>query len=128
MTSFRSRRGQTLVEFALVLPLFVLIVVGLFNVGYGIYAYNTVANAARSAARVAVVNQSAGAVEGEARRQTVALSEARVSVTQAACNTLGCPYGVTVTYDFEPIAPLIGDLFNPTISSTAVMSVESENP
>ena len=121
-------RGQTLVEFALVVPLFVLIVVGLFNVGYGIYAYNTVANAARTAARVAVVNQSAADVEAEARRQTVALNDDRVTVTQAGCADLGCPYSVTVTYDFEPIAPLIGDLFDPTISSTAVMSVESENP
>ena len=37
-------------------------------------------------------------------------------------------FSVTVTFDYTPSTPLIGDLFNPTLSSTAVMPVEYENP
>ena len=44
-------------EFALVLPIFLLIVFGVFDLGRGVFAYNTVANAAREGARVAAVNQ-----------------------------------------------------------------------
>src|SRR6185312_16248181 len=53
-----SRRGQALVEFALVLPIFILLLVGIFDFGRAIYAYNTISNAAREAVRVGVVDQS----------------------------------------------------------------------
>ncbi len=53
----RDPRGQGLVEFAVALPIIVLIFFGIFDLGRGVYAYNTIANAARAGARVAVVNQ-----------------------------------------------------------------------
>jgi len=58
--SSRSRRGrgQALVEFALILPVFLLIFFGIIDAGRLIFTYNTIANASRSAARVAIVNQS----------------------------------------------------------------------
>ena len=48
-------RGQGLVEFALVIPIFFLVVFGLIDGARLIFAYNTVAQAARDAARTAVV-------------------------------------------------------------------------
>jgi Flp pilus assembly protein TadG len=53
----RGAPGQGLVEFALVFPLIILLLMGIFDLGRAIYAYNTVANAARQGARVAAVNQ-----------------------------------------------------------------------
>jgi Flp pilus assembly protein TadG len=53
----RDKRGQGLVEFALVFPIIILIFFAIFDLGRGVYAYNTLANAARVGARVAVVNQ-----------------------------------------------------------------------
>ena len=56
-TSRRSRsRGQGLVEFALVLPVFMVILIGMVDLGRAIWANNSVANAAREAARFAAVN------------------------------------------------------------------------
>ncbi len=52
-----GRRGQSLVEFALVVPIVVLLLIAVFDVGRGVYAYTSIANAARVGARVAVVNQ-----------------------------------------------------------------------
>jgi len=46
-----------LVEFALVLPVILVIFFGIFDLGRAVYAYNTLANAARQGARVAAVNQ-----------------------------------------------------------------------
>ena len=51
-------RGQALVEFALVFPIIALILFGIFDVGRAVYAYNTIANAARQGVRVAIVNQA----------------------------------------------------------------------
>lgn len=115
-------------EFALIIPIFILVVVGLFDVGRAVYGYNTVANAARAAARVAIVNQNAADIEDRAREMAVGLSMADVTVTQDACDFAGCLYGVTVTWDYEPATPLIGDLFDPQISSTTEMVVEFTGP
>ena len=54
----RRERGQSLVEFALVLPVLLLFIFGIVDAGRLIYTYNTVSNAARDGARVAIVNQS----------------------------------------------------------------------
>jgi Flp pilus assembly protein TadG len=53
----RAGGGQSLVEFALAFPVFILIVFGLVDVGRLVYTYNTLSNAARDGARVAAVNQ-----------------------------------------------------------------------
>jgi Flp pilus assembly protein TadG len=49
-------RGQGLVEFALVLPIFMVILIGMVDLGRAIWANNSVANAAREAARFASVH------------------------------------------------------------------------
>lgn len=50
------RRGQALVEFSLVLIPFVLIIMGIFDLGRGIYMMNGTAEAAREIARVTSVH------------------------------------------------------------------------
>ena len=49
-------RGQGLVEFALVLPVFMVILIGMVDLGRAIWANNSVANASREAARFASVH------------------------------------------------------------------------
>ena len=48
--------GQSLVEFALVLPIFLAILIGMVDIGRAVWANNAVANAAREATRYAVVH------------------------------------------------------------------------
>jgi Flp pilus assembly protein TadG len=121
-------RGQALVEFALVIPIFILLLVGLFDIGRAVWNYNTVANAAREAVRVAVVNQDQTAVRTAAKEAGVSLGLTDADITLVPCANQECPYSVTVTYDYEPATPLISGIFNPTLSSTSVMPVEYENP
>lgn len=54
----RRSRGQSLVEFALIFPVLMLLLFGIFDFGRAIYEYNTLANAARQGVRVAIVNQN----------------------------------------------------------------------
>jgi hypothetical protein len=44
--------GQSMVEFALILPLFVLFIVGIFELGRAFFAFIAITNAAREGARV----------------------------------------------------------------------------
>jgi TadE-like protein len=57
----QGERGQALVEFALLLPLMLLIVTGLFDVARAVWQENTLAYAAREGTRYAIVHGSAGA-------------------------------------------------------------------
>jgi Flp pilus assembly protein TadG len=56
-TPRRRTRGQALVEFAFVFPVFALMAFAFIDIGRAVFAYNTLTEAARQGTRVAVVNQ-----------------------------------------------------------------------
>jgi hypothetical protein len=124
-------RGQTLVEFALVIPLVLLIMLGLFDFGRAIAAYNSVSNAARTAARVAIVNQDPDLIQEAAEREAVGivvtveidyLDEGNdCSVTLK----LGCIVEVRVSHDYVAATPIIGHLVGPmTLASASQLPIE----
>lgn len=135
---FRSpqvRRGQALVEFALAIPIVLLLMLGTLDLGRAIFAYNSVSNAARSAARVAIVNQDQTAVEAEALNEAVGLTPVTVeplSYPYAAggeCPDLGCVVRVEVSHDWVAATPIIGQIVGPiTISSTSELPIERVSP
>lgn len=53
-----SRRGQTMVELALVLPLFVMVLSGIIILGIGVFYQQQITNAAREAARHAAIHSA----------------------------------------------------------------------
>lgn len=60
MLGAADNRGQSLVEFALVLPIFLLVITGLFDLARAVWQENTLAYAAREGTRFAIVHGSAG--------------------------------------------------------------------
>lgn len=124
----RGHRGQSLTEFALILPVFIMVTVGIVDAGRAIYSYNTVANSARAAARVAIVNQDATDIRNAAIAAAPGLGLTSADVVLVPCAQLDCKYSVTVDYDFAPVTPFVSEIFNPVISSTAEMRVEFPNP
>jgi hypothetical protein len=140
----RSRaRGQSLVEFSLVFPIIVLLIAGFFEIGRAVFAYNTIANAARQGARVATVNQLADATECDESwpiddpyqphwsirgcailaAKTLGISSSNVSVSYEAppdttltCSPtlhIGCIAEVTVTYNYSVATPFVNMLIGP---------------
>lgn len=149
----RGQGGQSLVEFALVFPIIVLLVMAFAEIGRAVYAYNTIANAARQAARVAAVNQLADVTECDESRpiedpyephwsyrgcalvaaKTLGLGSSDVSIAYSSppdttldCDPtlhIGCLAAVTVTYDFTLSTPFVSMLIGPF-----TMSQTSEMP
>jgi Flp pilus assembly protein TadG len=126
-------RGQALVEFGLILPIFVLVLVGLFDLGRAVYVYNTLNNAAREAVRVAIVNQNCTAIGNEAAKAAVSVgvdwnaglgcnagaNDIKIRFLQpdftatAPCVStprLGCIAEVTVQYEFNAATPIVGNI------------------
>jgi Flp pilus assembly protein TadG len=56
----REERAQSLVEFGLILPIFIILVFGIIDFGMGLRAYITVAQATREGARYGIVGNDAG--------------------------------------------------------------------
>ena len=99
-------RGQSLVEFALVIPIIVLLVAGFVEVGRAVYSYNTLANAAREGARIAAVNQISAATDCDESRPVEDPANAHWSIigcVRAAAGVLGTQAGdITVSYLTPP--------------------------
>jgi Flp pilus assembly protein TadG len=57
----RSSRGQTMVEFALILPILMFLLTGFFDLGRVVLAHDALGHAAREAARYAIVHGGSGA-------------------------------------------------------------------
>jgi Flp pilus assembly protein TadG len=141
----RARRagGQSLVEFALVFPIIVLLIATFVEIGRAVYTYNTIANAARQAARVAIVNQLADITECDESRpiedpyephwslrgcaivagKSIGLTTSHISVSYATppgttltCSPtlhVGCLAAITVTYNFTLATPIVSAFIGP---------------
>lgn len=76
-------RGQDLVEFALILPVLLLLLLGIMEFGIVIFTYDTIANAAREGARYGIIHHEPGDdsdIEAATRRLTTGLDPAALGI------------------------------------------------
>lgn len=102
--SHETRRGQTLVEFALVLPIFLLLVFGLIDMGRFVYMNSTMSQAAREATRVAAVEASwIGASRPDCNQTGGPVCPATLAAFRAdvlaGANRMMAPFGAIVDAD-----------------------------
>ena len=108
--------GTTIVEFAFVLVLLILLVFGTIEFGR---AYNTkisLTHATREGVRVYIVEGDSGAGIDATRNAATSLNPALMSVSTTACNP-GDPAEVRATYPFTLAIPFFG---SSTFDLTAV--------
>ncbi|MBA3296244.1 MAG: pilus assembly protein [Acidobacteria bacterium] len=125
-------RGQSLVEFALVLPIAILLLMAIFDVGRAVFAYNGLTNAAREGARLAVVNQDEALIEQRVTAMTYGTGVSNLGdadfvrfhkeapnlttpTSNPACApvTMGCVAILNVESDWSAITPIIGQIIGP---------------
>jgi Flp pilus assembly protein TadG len=135
----RKSRGQSLVEFAIILPVITLVVLGLFDLGKAVFTYNTLSQAARQANRTAIVDQDIARVRAMAvaAAPNIGLTSSNVTVcfktpdsTQNNCSSpstdncpastrvIGCVAIVTASMSYTPMTPVIS-IFWPSIALTS---------
>ena len=130
-----GEKGQALVEFTLLLPIFLLLLFAIIDFGMGFYSWITVTNAAREGARLGVVMATSQQIEDRVY-QTADLPNESTRMTVTVTNAQGQPgesVVVKVDYDYDLITPLAGivsfisgNVIGPTLtfSSTAEMRLE----
>jgi len=143
--SLLSEQGQDLVEFALLLPLLLLMLLGIIEFGIAVFDYNSIANLGREIARFGSVHPSTDALDEfifndtkteyteEIRRWTRGLisDTETLSITYALNDpgsVLSSTVQVTVTYKYQfltgPVILALGG--NSTLDLRAVSTMYTE--
>lgn len=121
----RTARGQTATEFAMIATALVILIFGVIDVAYAIYAYDTVCYAGSTAIRYASLNgASSSSPASRTSVQSLVMSmanglEARsqcpASAARALCanttwnpnTSAGSTVKIIVTYNFQPFGPFL---------------------
>lgn len=138
LTTFaRDDRGATLVEFALVTPVLLVVLVACFDLTRALNAYVTIANAAREGARYASIsaNPTQSSIRDYLFTRVAPLdtSAMNVTLTQVPANPSWSPdapgptkFTVVITYQWRSATWLVGSFFaassgSPTFASSSSM-------
>ena len=131
------RRGTSVTELAVVLPVVLVFVLGAIDFAQVMFAYGTVSEAARAGARYAITHganssQMAGPTANDANVQAVAkfyafgLGSSNVTVTSTwslGTNAIGSPVNVTTSYTCRlSVGRLVG-MSNFTVRGSSTMMV-----
>ncbi len=102
-----GQHGQTLAEFAIVLFLLAMIIMGIVDFSRAVYARSVVANAAREGARYAVIHPEDTQGIEDAARALVRLDNMKSFAVSVASHPVTATVEVQVTYTFMPVSVLI---------------------
>ena len=120
-----GERAQGLVEFALVVPILLILTMGVIDFGWGLRSYLMLTNSAREGARLGITC----ATDDEIKDQVVSyanglVAKSNVTVVTNPCKNggkTGDPLTVKVSYDHKYITPL-GSLMALSNKSTLKMN------
>jgi Flp pilus assembly protein TadG len=108
-----GRKGQSLVEFAIALPLLVLIMFGVLDLGRAFFSLITIHNAAREGARYGTLYpDDLDSIPEKAKKEAnnSGINPNDLTVTYVCAAPCG-PLTVSVSYEFKPIMGILPYLF-----------------
>jgi Flp pilus assembly protein TadG len=103
-----QEKGQTLIEFALVLMILLLLTFGMIDLSRAVYTASVLQAAAQAGARAGMISPDLDEVKTAVQARLVGLDSARVLVTRTMLTSERVE--VTVTYDLILMTPLIAQL------------------
>lgn len=125
----KDKRGQALVELALVLPLLILMIMGIMEFGRIYHSYLLITNAAREGARLGVVGETDSEIRTRVKDMAVSLNltDSQISITpEESLRARGVPLTVKVEYEMDLITPVL-DIIIPSpfpLSAKSTMRIE----
>ncbi|WP_273834373.1 TadE/TadG family type IV pilus assembly protein [Guptibacillus sedimenti] len=123
----KSEKGQSMVEFALVLPILVMLLFGIIDFGRIFHTYLAIDHASREAARTASIGENDAAIVSTAvaSASSIHLTAGQVAVSPGGTKSSGSDVTVTITYPISFLTPVVSNLTGPiTLSSSTVMRME----
>ncbi|MBO8137542.1 MAG: pilus assembly protein [Desulfotomaculum sp.] len=127
----KNQKGQSMVEFALLLPLIIILLFGILEFGRVFHSYLVITSAAREGARIGAVGRPDSEIIARIREAApLPDADSKLKITRLEPNqdarTPGLPLTVEVTYDVDLITPLFSDILpNPiTLRAESTMRLE----
>ena len=119
-------RGQDLAEYALALPIVLLILMSILDLGRVVYIYSSLHNSVRDGARYGIINPTDTlGIEALVRTKAVGLDPLDLTVTVAQPDPQSIR--VAATYDFAVVSPIVSAMVGGSpwpVGSQATMRVE----
>lgn len=129
MKLIKNEEGQSLVEFAILIPVLMIIIMGIFEFGFILNAYITINSSSREGARLA----SVGGTDLEIRDKVVDSSpnldssNLEIIILPSEGNrNRGDTVTVYINYDYQVKIPLIGAIINNSVELNAETSMRIE--
>lgn len=112
MRDLRSEEGAVAVEFALLLPLLLVMLIGIMEFGLLYNAQITLTAAAREGARTVAVENDKSAARADVRAAAVvldpAVTDADIQITPTGACAAGTTAVVVIHYDYQYLSGLFG--------------------
>ncbi len=129
----RNRRGAAAVEFALIAPIFFLLIFGMIEFGRMVMVQQVITNGSREGARIGVLDGASGAevvaaVGSYLNSASVSGASVTVSPTEPSSAGYGEPVSVTVTIPFSQVSWLPSPMIiggGTVLTATTVMRRET---
>jgi Flp pilus assembly protein TadG len=122
----RSERGTAAVEFALVLPLVLVVALALVQTGLLVRDRLLVEAAARAGARAAAVQEDPAAIRSAALAAAPSLDGAAVDLAVTRNNVRGEPVTVSLRYAASVRVPFVAWLFGDSVGMTTSTTARQE--
>lgn len=124
----RDEAGQALVEMALVMPLFLMLIFAVAEMAIVGYDYLSVQNAASAGANMAVIGGNDSQVTQSITNAAPALDSTTLTVVITppySQRQSGHPVNITVTYPVNLVLPVVPGIPNPlNVSASLTMQVQ----
>lgn len=125
----KKRKGQSMVEFALVLPILIVLLVGIFEFGMIFNAFLQINHASREGARTGALRGDNDAIKLSVEEATTLdplLMNVIIFPTSETSRTRGTSVEVKVEYDYQVVVGLIGVIIsdNVNLSTQTTMRIE----
>jgi len=120
----KNEKGASAVEFALILPILIILVFGIVEFGIAFNNYITITHAAREGARIAAVDLNNPDLKNIIieRAYPVPITPDDITITPEGTN-IGDPVEVEITYNISITIPLVGSWDIP-LKNKAIMRLE----
>jgi len=128
LKKMKNKKGQSIVELALLLPVILMLLLGIVEFGRVYGAYMVITNASRQGARVGAVGGDDVAIGDAVKDSANTLDQGALLwiPTRSGEGGVGETITVTVTYDIQLYAPFIGSFTGNPIHMEAATSMRIE--
>ena len=129
MRNIKNHKGQSLVEFAIILPIILLLLMGMAEFGMMLNSYLAIQNSSREGARLGIVGGTDLQINSVVTATSPSLTSSNLTVLitpLAGSRTSGGTLTVSLNYNYHTTVPIIGAILKNVVVLHAQTSMRIE--